>query len=537
MGMHWSRESARIGVRAANAQLPGPTDRWGAWARQVEVRNPLVRGGDRCHPGEVFDDFERCYRAVQSRDDRFDGWFFTAVTSTGIYCRPSCPAMVPRRDHVRFYPTAAAAQGAGFRACKRCSPDATPGSPEWNERADLVARAMRLIADGVVDREGVSGLASRLGYSARHVHRQMAAEVGAGPLALARAQRAQTARLLIETTRLPLTQVAFAAGFTSIRQFNDTVRAVFAVTPTALRRKAGPRAETTAGTIALRLPFRKPLDAEGLLGFLAKRTIPGVEEFADGRYRRTLRLPHGAGVVELSSAGGHVACRLRIDDLRDLGTAVQRCRRLLDLDADPVAVAALLGEDPLLAPLVQACPGRRVPRTVDGEEFALRAVIGQQISVAGARTVAARLTARYGKPLTAPDGALTHLFPEPAALADADPLDLPMPARRGASLSGLARALATGEVVLDPGTDRLGAADALGALPGIGPWTIAIVALRALGDPDAFPADDLGIRRAATRLGMPEEAVALARYGERWRPWRSYAAVHLWSCPDPAPST
>ncbi|MPZ89456.1 MAG: helix-turn-helix domain-containing protein [Nitriliruptorales bacterium] len=481
----------------------------------------------------MFDDFERCYRAVQSRDDRFDGWFFTAVTSTGIYCRPSCPAMVPRRDHVRFYPTAAAAQGAGFRACKRCRPDATPGSPEWNERADLVARGMRLIADGLVDRAGVSGLASRLGYSERHLHRQMTAEVGAGPLALARAQRAQTARLLIETTRLPLTQVAFAAGFASVRQFNDTIRTVFAVTPTALRREAGPRVETAAGTVVLRLPFRKPLDAAGLLGFLAKRAIPGVEEFVDGRYRRTLRLPHGTGVVELSSADGHVACRLRIDDLRDLGASVQRCRRLLDLDADPVAVTALLGKDPLLAPVVQASPGRRVPRTVDGEEFALRAVIGQQISVAGARTIATRLTIRYGKPLTAPDGGLTHLFPEPAALADADPLGLPMPTRRAASLTGLARALAAGDVTLDPGTDRLHTAAAIGALPGIGPWTVALIALRALGDPDAFPASDLGIRRAAARLGMPGETVALGRYAARWRPWRSYAALHLWSCPDP----
>lgn len=482
----------------------------------------------------MFEDFERCYRAVQSRDDRFDGWFFTAVTSTGIYCRPSCPAVVPRREHVQFYPTAAAAQAAGFRSCKRCRPDATPGSPEWNERADLVARAMRLIADGVVDRGGVTALAARLGYSERHLHRQMTAEVGAGPLALARAQRAHTARLLIETTRLPFAQVAFAAGFASIRQFNDTVRAVFAATPSMLRRRAKPDADTGAGAITLRLPFRTPLDASGLLDFLARRAIPGVEESVDGRFRRTLRLPHGTGVVELSSKPGQINCRLRLDDLRDLGTAVQRCRRLLDLDADPVAIADLLGTDPLLATLVGVAPGRRVPRTVDPEELAVRVVLGQQISVAAARTVAARLAARHGKPLTAPDGGLTHLFPEPAALADINPGDLPMPRGRASALSGLALALASGEVRLDPGADRQEAAVALAALPGIGRWTVDVIAMRALGDPDVLPATDLGIRRAAAGLGMPTEAAALRRYAERWRPWRSYAAVHLWSRPEPA---
>ncbi|MGH8906870.1 MAG: AlkA N-terminal domain-containing protein [Egibacteraceae bacterium] len=474
-------------------------------------------------------DFERCYRAVQSRDERFDGWVYTAVTSTGIYCRPSCPAVLPKRAHVRFYPTAAAAQVGGFRACKRCRPDAVPGSPEWDQRADLAARAMRLIADGVVDRDGVAGLARRLGYSERHLHRQLVAEVGAGPLALARAQRAHTARGLVETTAVPFAQVAFAAGFASVRQFNDTIRGVFAATPTELRRRAGPACQGPSGAIALRLPYRAPCHVAGLLGFLGARGVPGVEEVSGQVYRRTLRLPYGTGVVELSEGGAHVACRLWLDDLRDLGAGVQRCRRLLDLDADPVAVAELLGEDPLLGPLVRDCPGRRVPRTVDGAELAVRAVLGQQISVAGARTLAGRLVARYGKPLTAPDGGLTHLFPQAEVLAEADPRELPMPRTRADTLTRLARVLSTGDLVLDPGADRQAAVAALQALPGIGPWTAGYVAMRALGDPDAFPASDLGLRKAAERLGAPGRTAALQRLAERWRPWRSYAAQHLWS--------
>ena len=275
-------------------------------------------------------DEETCYRAVQSRDARFDGWFFTAVTTTGIYCRPSCPATTPKRGNVRFFASAAAAQGAGFRACKRCRPDATPGSPEWDLRADLVGRAMRLIADGIVDREGVAGLAARLGYSERHLSRQLTAELGAGPIALARAQRAQTARVLLETTELPVTDVAFAAGFASIRQFNDTVRTVFAVTPTELRRsRRGPTA-APAGAIALRLPYRAPLDLDALLRFLGARAVPGVEHYADGVYSRSLRLPHNPGVVELSAGAEGVSCVLRLTDVRDLAAAVQRCRRTHD---------------------------------------------------------------------------------------------------------------------------------------------------------------------------------------------------------------
>ncbi|PZF93615.1 bifunctional transcriptional activator/DNA repair enzyme AdaA, partial [Micromonospora deserti] len=332
-------------------------------------------------------DFERCYRAVDSRDQRFDGWFYTGVTSTGIYCRPSCPAMTPKRQNVRFFPSAAAAQGAGLRACRRCRPDAAPGSPLWDVRADVVGRAMRLIADGVVDRDGVPGLAARLGYTERHLHRMLRAEMGAGPLALARAQRAQTARTLIETTALGMAEIAFAAGFGSVRQFNDTVREVYGVAPSELRTALGRcPAPGGAGTITLRLAYRPPLHARALLDFLALRALPGVEEVRDGTYRRGLRLPHGAGEAALTPADGHVAATLRLTDMRDLAPAVARCRRLLDLDADPTAVDGTLADDPALAAVVAAEPGIRLPRAVDGFEMAVRAIVGQQVSVASART-------------------------------------------------------------------------------------------------------------------------------------------------------
>ncbi|WP_323179220.1 AlkA N-terminal domain-containing protein [Streptomyces longwoodensis] len=477
-------------------------------------------------------DREHCVRAVQSKDARFDGWFFTAVLTTRIYCRPSCPVVPPKPENMTFYASAAACQQAGYRACKRCRPDTSPGSPEWSGRADLVARAMRLIADGVVDREGVPGLAARLGYSTRQVERHLRAELGAGPLALARAQRAQTARVLIETTRLPLADVAFAAGFSSVRSFNDTVREVFALSPTELRARL-PRhdhaAPATPGTLRLRLPFRAPLHPDNLFGHLAATAVPGVEEWRDGAYRRTLRLPYGHGIVALAPAPDHVDCRLTLGDLRDLTVAISRCRRLLDLDADPVAVDDQLRTDPLLAPLVDKAPGRRVPRTVDEAEFAVRAVLGQQVSTAAARTHAARLVTAHGDPVDDPAGGLTHLFPEPAALAAVDPGTLAMPGTRRATLTGLVGRLADGSLHLGVGSDWAEARATLLALPGFGPWTVDVIAMRALGDPDAFLPTDLGVRAAARRLGLPATPAALTARAAAWRPWRAYAVQHLWA--------
>ncbi|GAA2691061.1 AlkA N-terminal domain-containing protein [Streptomyces violaceolatus] len=479
-------------------------------------------------------DTERCVRAVQSKDARFDGWFFTAVLTTGIYCRPSCPVVPPKPGNMTFYPSAAACQQAGFRACKRCRPDTSPGSPEWNRRADLTARAMRLIADGVVDREGVPGLASRLGYSTRQVERQLLAELGAGPLALARAQRAQTARLLIETTPLPMADIAFAAGFSSIRTFNDTVREVYALSPSELRTRAprNRRAATAPGALSLRLPFRAPLNPDNLFGHLAATAVPGVEEWRDGAYRRTLRLPYGHGIVALTPNPDHIACRLTLSDLRDLTVAISRCRRLLDLDADPTAIDDQLRADPLLAPLVDKAPGRRVPRTVDEAEFAVRAVLGQQVSTAAARTHAARLVTAHGDPVDDPEGGLTHLFPSTEALAAVDPEILAMPRTRRTTFTTLVAHLADGSVNPGVESDWAETRARLLALPGFGPWTADVIAMRALGDPDAFLPTDLGIRRAAAELGLPSTPAALTARAAAWRPWRAYAVQYLWATDD-----
>ncbi|MBP2476416.1 AraC family transcriptional regulator of adaptative response / DNA-3-methyladenine glycosylase II [Crossiella equi] len=431
-------------------------------------------------------DPERAHRIVAARDARFDGCFFFAVRTTGIYCRPSCPAVTPKRQNVEFHPTAASAQAAGFRACRRCLPDAVPGSPEWDLRADLAARAMRLITDGVVEREGVSGLAARLGYSERHLSRVLAAELGAGPLALARAHRAHSARLLIETTELGFAEVAFAAGFASVRQFNDTIRAVFAVTPTALRAGSARCRVHTPGVLHLRLPFRPPLDAAGLLASLAASAVPGVEHVTAERYGRTLRLAHGVATVWLTPGPGHVACELRLSDLRDLGSAVARLRRLLDLDADPQAVDGLLGTDPLLAPLVAAAPGLRVPGSVDGAETVLRAL-------------AAPLPP--GEPLSTPDGPLTALFPTPAEVAAV----APGPVRE------VALALADGTLSVHAGRDAAELTADLLAYPAVSPALADLVVTRVLGAPDVWRVPD----------------PALTTRSRAWRPWRSYATAHL----------
>ena len=465
-------------------------------------------------------DHEQCYRAASSRDARFDGWFIVAVRTTGIYCRPSCPAAAPKRKNVEFYRTTAGAQHGGYRACKRCRPDAAPGSPEWDLRTDVVGRAMRMIADGVIDRDGVHGLAGRLGYSTRHVNRVLTDELGAGPLALARAQRAQTARTLIETTSMPMTDVAFAAGFGSVRQFNDTIREVFASAPGELRRSAGGVASSLPGWVAVRLPTRRPFAGPQLMAFLADRVLLGVERVADGVYTRSLDLPRGHGVVEVSLGDGCVHAQFQLADWRDLAPAVGRIRCLLDLDADPVAIDVLLGADPALAPLVEQLPGMRAAGSVDPLETAVKAVVGQQVSVAGARTVLGRVCAAIGEPLSIVHPHVSLLFPSAQRLATADPDVFPMPKARAATVQRVARAVLNGEVRFD--ADRHEVREQLLALRGIGPWTAGYITMRALRDPDVFLETDLVVRHALAAHDLTPVAA------DRWRPWRTYAMHHLW---------
>jgi len=514
--------------------------------------------------------FAERYRAIDARDTRFDGQFFTAVTSTGIYCRPSCPARKPKPQNVAFYLTSAAAHEAGFRACKRCLPEATPGSPEWDLRRDLAGRAMRLIFDGVVDREGVEGLAARLGYSSRHVHRLLVAELGAGPSALARARRAQTARSLLVGTDLLLANVAFAAGFGSVRQFNDTILEVFAAPPGELRARSRKdamvpavvtdmsteRIDGTPVRLSLALPVRQPLDAPGLFRFLAARAISGAEtadvpEAGPLRYARTLTLPHGSGAVEViatqtTGTEWHLQMRLELASLVDVATAVARIRRMLDLDADPVAVDTALMSDPNLALLVTSTPGIRVPGAVDPHELVVRAIVGQQISVAAARTHLTRLTTMLGSRYTSSFAGLDRLFPTPEQIVAGVPEPLPnepldpdrllkLPSRSVRTVVATARDLANGELTIDVGTDPESLREQLVTRPGIGPWTAAYIAMRVLGDPDVWLAGDVALVAGATSLGVLDSGLAkpaahraLGDHAAAWAPWRSYAAMHLW---------
>ncbi|TCJ99848.1 DNA-3-methyladenine glycosylase 2 family protein [Nocardia alba] len=500
-------------------------------------------------------DFEGCYRAVSTRDSRFDGQFFTAVRTTGIYCRPSCPAITPKRANVSFLPTAAAAQQAGYRACRRCLPDAAPGSPLWNVRADLAARAMRLIGDGVIERAGVPGLAATLGYSQRQLTRVLTTELGAGPLALARAHRAHTARLLIQTTEMPMSDIAFAAGFASIRQFNDTVREVFAVSPTTMRTEVrrSPRTDVVApgtpGLLTLRLPYREPLDTGWLTRFLSAHAVPGMELWEDDVYTRSLRTPHGHATIRLSFQPGHVRAELALRDMRDLAPTVARVRHLLDLDADPMGIDAALGigastgtrgghdggrrlagDDESSYTATNSgsgkaiavsgfTPGIRVPGSLDGSELLLCTMIGQQISVRAARTHIARLVDALGERI---DGPVPRLFPTAEAVAEHGAEVLTGPVRRVRAIVAAARAIADGELVLHSGRTADDLRRDLLTLDGVGPWTADYVTMRSLADPDIMLHTDLVVRAGAAQVGIDLDNTT------RWAPWRSYLSMHLW---------
>lgn len=484
--------------------------------------------------------FDERYRAIESRDARFDGQFVTAVRSTGIYCRPSCPARTPRRQNVEFFATSAAAHEAGYRACKRCLPEAAPGSPQWNIRTDAVGRAMRLIADGVVERDGVPGLAARLGYSSRHLARLLTAELGAGPLALARAHRAHTARMLLVGTDLAASDVAFSAGFASVRQFNDTVREVFGMPPLELRARRRGHDLHTPGSIDLVLPYREPMDAAGVFAWMSARAIPGVEAAASDAYARTLRLDGGPAWFRVRIDGGHLRLESRLTRLGDLPALVARVRRLFDLDADPIAIDAALGSHPVLRPLVAAVPGMRVPGASDPHEMLIRALVGQQVSVASARTSLARLADALGERMPRPGApadpeAEPHvLFPTMTAIAERGPEVMRGPASRIRAITGAAAALASGEVTLSVGDDPEAQRAALLALPGVGPWTADYVRMRVTGDPDVFLPGDLAVRRGAASVGLPAEPRPLDAWASGLAPWRSYLTAHLWRA---APAT
>ena len=481
-------------------------------------------------------DFDACYRALSARDRRFDGQFFVTVHTTGIYCRPSCPARTPLPANISFVPTAAAAQTRGFRACRRCAPDAVPGSPRWNANADLGARAMRLISDGVVERNGVDGLAAALGYSPRHLTRVLTDELGAGPLALARARRATSARILIQRTTMPMSDVAFAAGFSSVRQFNDTIREIFGLTPTRLRAlrtnsaDAGTHAED--GAISLRLPYREPFDASWPATLLGAHAVDSMEEFTgdpagDWTFSRVLTLPHGHALARISPGsgcdrrGGYLRVDLSHLDTRDLGAAVSRVRRLLDLDADAAAAEDVLRRDPRLAPLIASGPGIRLPGSPDPTEALIRTMMGQQISVRAARHHVGALVSALGTDTGWTDGP-ARAFPTATAIADNGGSVLRGPRTRVDAIVAAASAIAENSMELHQGVAASELRARLLSLRGVGAWTADYVTMVVTGDPDTLLHHDLVVRHAANDLGVDLTAT------QGWAPWRSYASMHLW---------
>jgi AraC family transcriptional regulator of adaptative response / DNA-3-methyladenine glycosylase II len=467
-------------------------------------------------------------RARRSRDPRFDGRFFVGVTSTGIYCRPICPAPSPRDAHVRYFPTAAAAADAGFRPCLRCRPEAAPGTPAWLGTSAVVRRALALVHEGALDAGSVDALAGRLGIGPRQLHRLFVSHVGAPPLAVAQTRRLHFAKRLIDETDFPMTQVAFASGFSSLRRFNDAFLRTYERPPSALRKLRHSAAASARGEVTLRLSFRPPAGIEDVLRFLAARAIPGVERVDERGYARTAALPGGAATVAVSAVRGRNELRLRVvgAPATALLSLTTRVRRVFDLAADPATIGAALRGDALLGPLVRRRPGLRIPGAWDAFECAVRAIVGQQVSVAAARTFLVRLVASAGARLGQPMDGLTHLFPSPDMLAAADLRGVGLVPTRARALAALARAVADERIVLCGPADEVRAG--LLSLPGVGEWTAEYVALRALGEPDAFPASDLVLRRVAGE-GRSLTPRALAGRAEAWRPWRGYAAVHLWA--------
>ena len=470
-----------------------------------------------------------CDRARKSRDARFDGKFFIAVKTTRIYCRPICPARSPKDENVTYYPTAAAAEAAGYRPCLRCRPEASPGTPAWHGTSSVVSRGLRLIGEGALDRDGVEPLADRLGVTARHLRRLFVRHLGASPLEVALTRRVQSAKKLLDETRLPLAQVALAAGFGSLRRFNGEIRRTYSRTPTELRRRAR-QEQAEPGCYTFELAFRPPYDWDAVVRFLAARATPGVEHADTAGYRRTIGIGDQRGTIAVSPAGdGGPALTLavRFPDPRALLAIVDRTRRMFDLGADPAVIGACLGADRLLRPVLAAHRGLRTPGAWDGFELTVRAILGQQISVRAATTMAGRVAERWGDPIDTSIG-LTRLFPAPERLVEAALEDIGLIAARAATIRAVAKAVVNGSLVFDGVSTHA----ALRSIPGIGEWTAQYVAMRALNEPDAFPSGDLVLRRMAGDLSTR----ALDARSLEWSPWRAYAVMLLWQSATELPS-
>lgn len=502
----------------------------------VEAARAVVTKNERAAPIDAAPSLDRdvCYRALKTRDTRFDGRFFTGVVSTGIYCRPICPARTPKLENCIFLPSAGAAHQMGFRPCLRCRPEVAPGLAGWRGSANTVSRALGLIAEGGFDEGGADALADRLGVGARHLRRLFDRHVGASPVSVAQAHRLLFAKKLVTETTLGMTEIALASGFGSIRRFNDAFQHAYGRAPSALRRTRKPESDGASGLV-LKLPFTPPYDWEAILGFLSARAIPRVEVVIAGSYRRTFAFEGVSGSLEVRRARGEdcLIATIRMTDVARLGAVMARVRRLFDLDADIRAIDEQLAQDPLLAKLVRARPGLRVPGAWDPFELAVRAVLGQQVSVKAARTFAARLAALAGEPAVgAAPGDPDLVFPSAEVVARAELASIGLTRTRTATLSALAAAAAADPTLLRARDSLEATVAALCELPGIGPWSAQYVAMRALREPDAFPTGDLGLLRAlSTSSGRPTPA-AMEKRAEAWRPWRSYAAMRLWTQAD-----
>jgi AraC family transcriptional regulator, regulatory protein of adaptative response / DNA-3-methyladenine glycosylase II len=471
-------------------------------------------------------DWQTCSRARLSRDPRFDGKFFIGVVGSGVYCRSICPAPTAKEKNVRYFPTAAAAAEAGFRPCLRCRPECSPGTPAWMGTSNTVSRALRLIGESGLEDGGVEALASRLGVGSRHLRRLFLKHLGASPIAVAHTRRLHFAKKLIDETGLPMTQIALASGFGCVRRFNAGIRKVYHRTPTQIRRIARQKQHQPENQYLFRLRFRPPYDWKGMLSFLAARAIPGVEAVGEGCYRRSISLNgiHGHFEVSLDEANHTLLARVEFGDPRSLFFITERIRAMFDLNADWASIAQGLRSDPVLAMRLKAHPGLRVPGCWNGFELAVRAILGQQVSVKGASTLAGRLAKAFGKPFSGPDG-ITCIFPSPEVLAASRLPGIGLTKARAETIRALACAVRDGRISFENIVDSAEFLRRFCEIRGIGRWTAEYVAMRALGEPDAFPSADLGLMRA---LGMnsPHE---LEQRAESWRPWRAYAAVHLWS--------